>query len=102
VTADRSSLNLCDALATHRFIEEHRPDTVIIAAAKVGGIHANNTLTAEFLYDNLMIAANLVNSSYQLGVKRVLFLGSSCIYPKFAPQPMREDCLLTSQVGTNQ
>ena len=103
ITADRSTLDLCDSGSTHRFIEHHKPDTVIIAAAKVGGIHANNTLPADFLYDNLMIAANLVHSSYKLGVKRLLFLGSSCIYPKLAPQPMPEDCLLSSTLeSTNE
>jgi GDP-L-fucose synthase len=96
ILATRSTLNLCDTAATHHFIKEQKPDTIIIAAAKVGGIHANNTFPADFLYDNLMIAANIIHSSFQLGVKRLLFLGSSCIYPKFAPQPMPEECLLTS------
>jgi GDP-L-fucose synthase len=72
------------------------PEAVIIAAARVGGIHANNTYPAEFLYDNLAIAANTLHAAYRHGVKRVLFLGSSCIYPKHAPQPMTEECLLTS------
>jgi GDP-L-fucose synthase len=71
------------------------PEAVIIAAARVGGIHANNTYPAEFLYDNLAIAANTIHAAYRHGVKRVLFLGSSCIYPKHAPQPMTEECLLT-------
>lgn len=96
VLAGRSELDLCDSASTHRFIGEHKPHTVVIAAARVGGIHANNSLPADFLYDNLMIAANILHASFQSGVSRVLFLGSSCIYPKFAPQPMREDALLTS------
>jgi GDP-L-fucose synthase len=75
---------------------EHKPEVVIIAAAKVGGIYANNTYPAEFMYDNLMIASNLVHASHETGVERLLFLGSSCIYPKFAEQPIREDALLTS------
>ncbi len=93
--ADRSTLDLLDSTATLRFLETHRPEAVIIAAAKVGGIHANNSLPADFLYDNLLIASNLIHGSFQTGVKRLLFLGSSCIYPKFAPQPIREDSLLS-------
>jgi GDP-L-fucose synthase len=93
--ADRSTLDLLDSTATLRFLETHRPEAVIIAAAKVGGIHANNSLPADFLYDNLLIASNLIHGSFQTGVKRLLFLGSSCIYPKFAPQPIREDALLS-------
>ena len=92
----REELDLTSQVATARFLAAERPDTVIVAAAKVGGIHANNTYPAEFLYDNLVIAANLVHSSWQAGVKRLLFLGSSCVYPRLAPQPMTEDCLLTS------
>ena len=74
---------------------EHRPDVVIVAAAKVGGILANDSLPAQFLYDNLMIEANLIEASYRTGAEKLLFLGSSCIYPKFAEQPIREDALLT-------
>ena len=92
----REELDLTSQTATARFLAAERPDTVIVAAARVGGIHANNTYPAEFLYDNLVIAANLVHSSWQAGVKRLLFLGSSCVYPRLAPQPMTEDCLLTS------
>lgn len=77
-------------------MDAHKPDVVIIAAAKVGGIHANSTYPAEFIYDNLMIASNLVHAAYRIGAPRVLFLGSSCIYPREAPQPMPENCLLTS------
>jgi GDP-L-fucose synthase len=77
------------------FFERERPEYVILAAAKVGGILANNTYKAEFIYDNIMIAANVINSSYKYGVKKLLNLGSSCIYPKFAPQPLKEEYLLT-------
>ena len=92
----REELDLTSQTATAQFLGAQRPDTVIVAAAKVGGIHANNTYPAEFLYDNLVIAANLVHASWRAGVKRLLFLGSSCVYPRLAPQPMSEDCLLTS------
>ncbi|HEY8991958.1 MAG TPA: GDP-L-fucose synthase [Luteolibacter sp.] len=96
VTAGRDRLNLCDQSDTFDFLTSENPDVVVIAAAKVGGIHANATYPADFIYENLAIAANLVEGSRLAGVKRVLFLGSSCIYPKHAPQPMTEDCLLTS------
>lgn len=88
-------LDLCNQAATHEYIADHKPDAVIVAAAKVGGIHANSTYPAEFIYKNLMIASNSVEGSYRAGVKRLLFLGSSCIYPKLAEQPMHEDALLT-------
>ena len=91
----RRELDLTDANAVEAFYAQEKPDVAIIAAAKVGGIHANNTYPAEFLFDNLAIAANTIHSAYKCGVKRLLFLGSSCIYPKHAPQPMPEDCLLT-------
>lgn len=94
--ATRSELDLLDQSACHQWLKENKPDQVIIAAAKVGGIHANSTYPAEFIYQNLAIATNLIEGSRQAGVNRVLFLGSSCIYPKMAPQPMPEDCLLTS------
>lgn len=93
-----SSLNLCNQQETHRYIAENTPDQVIVAAAKVGGIHANSTYPAEFIYKNLMIASNAIEGSFQAGVKHLLFLGSSCIYPKLAPQPMPEECLLTSEL----
>lgn len=96
LTAGRDRVNLCDQSDTFSFLGEEKPDIVIIAAAKVGGIHANSTYPADFIYDNLAIAANCVEGSRRAGVERVLFLGSSCIYPKMAPQPMPEDCLLTS------
>lgn len=92
----RKELDLTSQSAVDSFYATHRPDVAIIAAAKVGGIHANNTYPADFLYDNLAIAANTIHSAYRHGVKRLLFLGSSCIYPKLAPQPMSEDSLLTS------
>jgi len=96
LTAGRDTLNLCDQSETFEFLAEEKPDVVLIAAAKVGGIHANATYPADFIYENLAIAANLVEGSRRANVPRVLFLGSSCIYPKHAPQPMPEDCLLTS------
>jgi len=92
----REGLDLTNQAAVHAFYATEKPDVAIIAAAKVGGIHANNTYPAEFLFENLAIAANGIHGAYAAGVKRVLFLGSSCIYPKHAPQPMPEDCLLTS------
>ena len=91
-------LDLCCQTETHRYITDHEPDQVIVAAAKVGGIHANSTYPADFIYKNLMIASNAIEGSYQAGVTQLLFLGSSCIYPKLAPQPMPEDCLLTSEL----
>jgi len=96
LTATRAELDLLDQGACHAWLEENKPEQVIIAAAKVGGIHANSTYPAEFIYENLVIATNLIEGSRQAGVGRVLFLGSSCIYPKRAPQPMPEECLLTS------
>lgn len=92
----RQDLDLLTQPAVDRFMAEEKPDLVIVAAAKVGGIHANKTYPAEFLYENLAIAANTIHAAWRHGVKRLLFLGSSCIYPKHAPQPMPEDCLLTS------
>lgn len=96
VTAGRDRLDLTDQRAVFDFLTAEKPETVIIAAAKVGGIHANATYPADFIYENLSIASNLVEGSRRADVPRVLFLGSSCIYPKLAPQPMPEDCLLTS------
>ncbi len=96
VLRSRSELDLMDQAAVEAFYAQERPDVAIIAAAKVGGIHANHAFPAEFLFDNLAIAANSIHGAYRQGVKRLLFLGSSCIYPKHAPQPMTEDCLLTS------
>ncbi|MHB1081212.1 MAG: GDP-L-fucose synthase family protein [Prosthecobacter sp.] len=96
VTRTRQELNLSDQAAVAAFYQAERPDAAIIAAGKVGGIHANNTYPAEFIYENLAIATNCIHGAWKAGVKRLLFLGSSCIYPKLAPQPMPEDCLLTS------
>lgn len=98
VTRDRSQLDLCDQLAVRDFFELERPDQVYLAAAKVGGIHANNTYPADFLYQNIMIQANIVNEAWRSGVQKLLFLGSSCIYPRMAPQPMTEDALLTGKL----
>lgn len=95
VLRPRQELDLLDQAAVAAFYAAAKPDAVIVAAAKVGGIHANNTYPAEFLYDNLAIAANCIHGAHAAGVKRLLFLGSSCIYPKHAPQPMPEACLLT-------
>jgi GDP-L-fucose synthase len=95
VLRSRRELDLTDQAAVKAFYAAEKPDVAIIAAAKVGGIHANHTYPADFLFDNLAIAANCIHGAWQGGVRRVLFLGSSCIYPKHAPQPMPEDCLLT-------
>ena len=91
----RAELNLKDQSQVAEFFASEKPDYVVLAAAKVGGIHANNTYRAEFIYDNLMIEANVIHQSYVHHVKKLLFLGSSCIYPKLAPQPLREEYLLS-------
>jgi len=96
ITSNKSQLDLRNQSDVDMFIENTKPDKIVICSAKVGGIHANNTYPAEFIYDNLMIQTNIINSAYKDGVARLLFLGSSCIYPKFAPQPIPEDSLLTS------
>ncbi|NEP76561.1 NAD-dependent epimerase/dehydratase family protein, partial [Okeania sp. SIO2G5] len=88
-------LDLRSQADVHQFFLDERPDYVFLAAAKVGGIHANNTYRAEFIYDNLVIETNVIHGAYQAGVTKLLFLGSSCIYPKLCPQPMQEDALLT-------
>ena len=90
-----TELDLTDQRAVNEFFENEKPQFVFIAAAKVGGIYANNTYRADFIYQNLMIESNLLHASYRHGVKKLLFLGSSCIYPKLAPQPMKEEHLLT-------
>ncbi len=95
ITRTSSELDLRNQQAVADFFAEEKPDYVILAAAKVGGIHANNTYRAEFLHDNLLIQNNVIHQSYVNGVKKLMFLGSSCIYPKLAPQPLREDYLLT-------
>jgi GDP-L-fucose synthase len=96
-------LDLTSQAATFAYLAEHRPDEVIVAAAMVGGIHANSTYPADFMYKNLMIATNAIEGSYQAGVQRLIFLGSTCIYPKFAVQPIKEESLLTSALeATNE
>ena len=95
VTRTHAELDLTNQAAVQEFFREEKPTQVYLAAAKVGGIHANNTYPAEFIYQNLMMEANVIHSAWLNGVQRLLFLGSSCIYPKLAPQPMREDALLT-------
>ena len=96
VTRTHAELELTDSTAVRAFFADEKPEQVYLAAAKVGGIHANNTYPAEFIYQNLMVQANIIDSAFRNGVRKLLFLGSSCIYPKLAPQPMREDALLTS------
>lgn len=95
ITRSHAELDLTNQLAVRKFMQERRPDVVILAAAKVGGIHANNTWPADFIYENLMIECNVIHEAFAAGVKRLLQLGSSCIYPKAVPQPMRESALLT-------
>ena len=95
ITRTHAELDLTDQAAVRAFFHAKKPDQVFLAAAKVGGIHANNTYPAEFIYQNLMLQANVIDAAFQNGVKKLLFLGSSCIYPRQAPQPMAEDALLT-------
>ncbi|WP_291613229.1 GDP-L-fucose synthase [Bradyrhizobium sp.] len=95
VTATHSELDLCDQAAVFEWFGQRKPQVVFLAAAKVGGIVANNTLRAEFLYDNLAIAANVIHAAHLNGCEKLMFLGSSCIYPKLAAQPLREDSMLT-------
>ncbi len=103
VTRTHADLDLCNQQAVAQFFQDEKPDQVYLAAAKVGGIHANNTYPAEFIYQNLMMEANVVHQAFEAGVKKLLFLGSSCIYPKMAPQPMAEDALLTGKLeATNE
>jgi GDP-L-fucose synthase len=98
ITRDRSQVDLTRQDQVHAFLADTRPDYLFIAAAKVGGIHANNTYRADFLYQNLMIEANLIQGAHLAGVQKLMFLGSSCIYPKLAPQPLKEDSLLTGEL----
>jgi GDP-L-fucose synthase len=95
LTAGRAELDLRDQAAVFDWFARNKPQAVFLAAAKVGGIVANNTLRAEFLYDNLAIAANVIHAAYLNRVEKLMFLGSSCIYPKLAAQPLREDSILT-------
>jgi len=98
VTRTHAELDLTNQAAVRAFFAAEKPDQVYLAAAKVGGIHANNTYPAEFIYQNLMMEANIIDAAFRNGVQKLLFLGSSCIYPKLAPQPMREDVLLTGRL----
>lgn len=103
VTCTHEELDLTDQAAVRAFFESEKPDQVYLAAAKVGGIHANNTYPAEFIYQNLMIQANVVDAAYRNGIDKLLFLGSSCIYPKNAIQPMREEALMSGALeSTNE
>ena len=95
ITRTTSELDLTNQSLVSQFFSDHKVDEVYLAAAKVGGIHANNTYPAEFIYDNLMIEANIIHQAYLAGVKKLLFLGSSCIYPRMAEQPMSESALLS-------
>ncbi len=95
ITRSRQDLDLTNQLAVQEFFAHERPDQVYLAAAKVGGIHANNTFPADFIYENLMVQANVIESAFRSGVRKLLFLGSSCIYPRMAEQPMNESALLT-------
>jgi GDP-L-fucose synthase len=98
VTRTHAEMDLTDQQAVKDFFEKEKPDQVYLAAARVGGIHANNTYPAEFIYDNLMVQNNVIHQAFLSGVQKLLFLGSSCIYPKLAPQPMSEDALLTGKL----
>ncbi len=103
VTRTHAELDLTNQAAVQAFFEKEKPTQVYLAAAKVGGIHANNTYPAEFIYQNLMMQANVIDAAFRNGVQKLLFLGSSCIYPKLAPQPMAEDALLTGTLeSTNE
>jgi len=103
ITRTHAELDLTDQAAVRTFFAQERPDQVYLAAAKVGGIHANNTYPADFIYQNLMIEANVIEAAFRTGVKKLLFLGSSCIYPRLAPQPIAEDALLTGTLeATNE
>lgn len=98
ITRTHAELDLTDQSAVRGFMQTERPDMVILAAARVGGIHANNTYPADFIYDNLMIECNVIHQAFAAGITRLLQLGSSCIYPRAAPQPMNEDALLTGEL----
>ena len=100
ITASRDELNLLDTQAVQHWFAEKKPTVVVLAAAKVGGIHANKTYPADFLLENLKIQTNVIETAWQSGVKRLLFLGSSCIYPKYAEQPIKEETLLTGELET--
>jgi len=96
ITRSRADLDLTDGAMVEAFFQQEKPDAAVFCAAKVGGIHANNTYPVEFMTENLQMAVHSITAAYKAGVKRFLFLGSTCIYPRLAPQPIREDSLLTS------
>ena len=98
ITRTHAELDLCRQDAVERFFVEEKPEYVFLAAAKVGGIIANQTALADFMYDNMMLEMNVIHEAWKNGCKKLLFLGSSCIYPRLAPQPMPESCLLTSEL----
>lgn len=98
IVKSSKELDLKNQQAVHDFFSQEQPEYVFLAAAKVGGIHANNTYPATFIYDNIMIQSNVIQAAYEFNVKKLLFLGSSCIYPKFAPQPIKEEYLLTGSL----
>ena len=98
LTVERDAVDLRDQLAVDRWFDEHRPEAVLLAAARVGGIHDNETHPGDFLYDNLAIATNVIEAARRTGVAKLMFLGSSCIYPRLAPQPMPETCLLSGSL----
>ena len=103
IVANRDELDLCDQHAVRAFIADHKIDQIYLAAAKVGGIHANDTYPAEFIYENLMIQSNVIHGAYMAQVQKLLFLGSSCIFPKYAEIPLREEALLTGLLeSTNE
>ena len=103
ITQNRNKLDLLNQKSTYKFLKKIKPDFVIIAAAKVGGIHANDIYKGDFIYQNLMIQTNIIHSSYLVGVKKLIFLGSSCIYPKFSKQPIKENYLLNGKLeSTNE
>ena len=102
LTRDSKELDLTDQSTVYAFFENEKPETVFLAAAQVGGIHANNTYAAEFIRNNLLIQTNVIDAAYRSGTRKLTFLGSSCIYPKLAPQPIKEEYLLTgSQFWVN-
>src|SRR5688572_29939783 len=100
LTRTRAELDLVDQKAAFELLAQEKPDYIFLAAARVGGIHANNTYRAEFIYQNLAIEANIIHGAWRAGVKRMLFLGSSCIYPRASPQPIKEEYLLTGPLET--
>ncbi len=98
ITRTHKELDLCDQAAVREFFEKERPEYVFLAAAKVGGIAANNEALADFMYENMVLEMNVIHSAWKTGCKKLEFLGSSCIYPRLAPQPMKEECLLTGEL----